>query len=122
MYSPIYSFDNLGLYRKLDYWYDAQYMGYNMNKEEELRQLFKNLSDCYADTWHSERGFMEEGEVIQAMTEDRFIEVLKEAKLLPIPTVVGQSEQLPPNPITDKEYKKLMKVLYPKDNSKRFRR
>lgn len=55
--------------------------------ELELRQMFKNLSDCYADTWHSERGFMEEGEVIQAMTEDRFIEALKEAKLLPIPAV-----------------------------------
>jgi hypothetical protein len=55
--------------------------------ELELRQMFKNLSDCYADTWHSERGFMEEGEVIQAMTEDRFIEALKEAKILPIPAV-----------------------------------
>ena len=50
--------------------------------ESELRQLFKNLSDCYADTWHSERGLMEEGEVIEAMTEDRFIEALKQANLL----------------------------------------
>ena len=32
------------------------------------------------------------------------------------------SGQLPPNAITDKEHKDLMKVLYPKDNSKRFRR
>jgi len=45
---------------------------------EELRQLFKNNSDCHADTWHSERGFMEEGEVIQSMTEDKFIEVIEE--------------------------------------------
>ena len=33
----------------------------------------------------------------------------------------GVSEQLPPNNITDKEYKDLMKALYPKDNSKHFR-
>lgn len=30
------------------------------------------------------------------------------------------SGELPPSQISDKEYKKLMKVLYPKDNSKRF--
>ncbi len=45
-------------------------------KEEELRQMFKNNSDCYADTWKEERGMMIEGEVIQAMTEDKFIEVV----------------------------------------------
>lgn len=43
-------------------------------------------------------------------------------KLLSIADVVGRSEQLPPNPITDKEHEDLMKALYPKDNSKRFRR
>ena len=32
------------------------------------------------------------------------------------------SGQLPPSQITDKEYKNLMKVLYPKDNNKKFRR
>jgi len=32
------------------------------------------------------------------------------------------SGQLPPTQMTDKEYKELMKVLYPKDNSKKFRR
>ena len=58
--------------------------------ELELRQMFKNLSDCYADTGRFENdGSYTEGEVIQAMTEDRFIEVLKEAKLLPIPYVSG---------------------------------
>lgn len=36
--------------------------------------------------------------------------------------VSGQSEQLPPNLITDRKYEDLMKALYPKDNSKRFRR
>ena len=56
--------------------------------ELELRQMFKNLSDCYADTGRFENdGSYTEGEVIQAMTEDRFIEALKEAKLLPIPAV-----------------------------------
>ena len=56
--------------------------------ELELRQMFKNLSDCYADTGRFENdGSYTEGEVIQAMTEDRFIEALKEAKLLPIPDV-----------------------------------
>lgn len=37
-------------------------------------------------------------------------------RILLLLDVVGQSEQLPPNPITDKEHKKLMKALYPKDN------
>ena len=56
--------------------------------ELELRQLFKNLSDCYADTGRFENdGSYTEGEVIQAMTENRFIEALKEAKILPIPAV-----------------------------------
>jgi len=56
--------------------------------ELELRQMFKNLSDCYADTGRFENdGSYTEGEVIQAMTEDRFIEALQEAKLLVIPVV-----------------------------------
>jgi len=51
--------------------------------EQELRQLFKNRSDCYADTWQEEFDHMVEGDVIPAMTEDRFIEVLRETNLLP---------------------------------------
>lgn len=46
--------------------------------EAQLRQLFKNNSNCYADTW-SQDGLgapMVEGDVIQAMTEERFIEVV----------------------------------------------
>jgi len=53
--------------------------------EIELRQLFKNSSDCYADTW--DWGFMGEsiqGEVIQAMTEDKFIEILSNLDLIDI--------------------------------------
>jgi hypothetical protein len=41
---------------------------------------------------------------------------------LRIHDVMVRSEQLPPDHITDKEYKELMKVLYPKNNSKRFSR
>lgn len=48
--------------------------------------------------------------------------VVADLKKLTIPAVVGRGEQLPPNPITDKENEDLMKALYPKDNSKRFRR
>ena len=58
----------------------------NMMNEQKLRQLFKNRSNCYADTWHSERGYMEEGDVIQAMDEDAFVKTVKEAvveQLLP---------------------------------------
>ena len=47
---------------------------------------------------------------------------LYKLKLLGMANVVGISKQLPVNSITDKEYKYLMKELYPKDNSKRFRR
>lgn len=53
-----------------------------MKTELELRQMFKNFSDCYVDTWKSERGFMEEGEVIQALTEKKFIEVMKQANFI----------------------------------------
>jgi hypothetical protein len=60
--------------------------------ELELRQMFKNLSDCYADTGRFENdGSYTEGEVIQAMTEDRFIEALKEAKFITSNTVLCDS-------------------------------
>lgn len=60
--------------------------------ELELRQMFKNLSDCYADTGRFENdGSYTEGEVIQAMTEDRFIEALKEAKFITSNTVLVDS-------------------------------
>ena len=49
----------------------------DMTNESKLRQTFQNLSDCYADTGKFENdGSYTEGDVIQAMTEDRFIEVL----------------------------------------------
>ena len=42
-----------------------------------------------------------------------------ESGLLHNPAV---SVELPPSQISNKEYKKLMKALYPKDRSKKFRR
>ena len=53
----------------------------------------------------------------EALTTDEAID-----SILRLFSVVWRSEQLPPNSITDKEHKDLMKALYPKDNSKRFRR
>lgn len=47
--------------------------------EDFWRQLFKNSSNCYADTRTSMYADGDtEGEVIQAITEDRFIDILKE--------------------------------------------
>ena len=43
---------------------------------------------------------------------------LDRLKLL-LPNVSGQ---LPPSQITDKEHKRLMKAIFPKDRSKKFRR
>jgi hypothetical protein len=48
-------------------------------EEAKLRQLFKNRSNCYADTGRFENdGSYSEGEVIQAMDENCFINVIKE--------------------------------------------
>ena len=47
--------------------------------DDFLKKLFQNNSDCYADTW-SQDGLgapMVEGEVIQAMTVEQFIKVVK---------------------------------------------
>lgn len=48
-------------------------------KIEEQKQLFKNMSDCYADTWYlNEDGVYVEGQVIQAMTEERFVKAVSQ--------------------------------------------
>lgn len=53
--------------------------------EQELRDLFKNQSDCYADTGRFENdGSYTDGEVIQAITEDKFIEILSLINSLPV--------------------------------------
>jgi len=74
--------------------------------------------------WASKNGYSttEVPMNIMEMILDFEKHVESKVKNLTIPRVVGRSEQLPPNPITDKEHKNLMKVLYPKDNSNRFRR
>ena len=47
--------------------------------ENELRQKFRDESDCYADTGRFENdGSYTEGGVVQAMTEDKFVEVVME--------------------------------------------
>jgi len=62
----------------------------------------------------------EREKAIIGLCTNQFIDNEEEA--LHIHDVVGRSEQLPPRKITNKEYKYLMKSLYQKDNSKRFRR
>lgn len=53
--------------------------------ESQLRQMFQNNSDCYADTGVVEKdGSYTEGNVVQAMTEDKFIEVLKNADMVTV--------------------------------------
>lgn len=61
--------------------------------EQELRQLFQNLSDeCKIvktdGTQHNSYDKFESTKSIKMMTEDRFIETLKQAKLLIIPDVI----------------------------------
>jgi hypothetical protein len=80
-------------------------------KEDLIRKFVEKLDHSYNYKTVNERQ-----NIINDLCEIAGIEQFT------IPAVVGRSEQLPPNPITDKEHKKLMKALYPKDNSKRFRR
>jgi len=50
--------------------------------ENELRQIFENQSDCYADTGMYVSGIWVDGEVILAMSCDRFIEVLNQSGII----------------------------------------
>jgi len=50
-------------------------------QEKNLRQMFQTESDCYADTWDTEDSIPIQGPDVQAMTEDKFIEVLKKYNL-----------------------------------------
>lgn len=47
----------------------------------DLEQIFENNFDCYADTWQEENGKMIEGNVVLAMTKEKFIEVVKNLEL-----------------------------------------
>jgi len=51
----------------------------SLPSDEALKKLFQNNSDCYADTWQQDGlgAPMVEGEVIQAMTVEKFIEVVR---------------------------------------------
>jgi len=41
-----------------------------------LQRVFRNNSDCYADTWVDHGIEMKQGKVIQAMTEEKFVELV----------------------------------------------
>jgi hypothetical protein len=84
-----------------------------MDKLELIKKDLEKNPGYNFDNWN--KGDLQMLEEIVIATEN----VVKNLTIL---DVVGRSEQLPPDSITDKEHKKLMKVLYPKDNSKRFKR
>jgi len=48
----------------------------------DLGQIFENSFDCYADTWQDENGKMIEGDVVLAMTKEKFIEVVNNQREL----------------------------------------
>ena len=49
---------------------------------EMLGRMFENNSDCYADTRMDEGGRLFEGEIIQAMTKEKFIKIAHEYAVL----------------------------------------
>jgi len=57
---------------------------FRSHKENKLRQLFKNRSNCYADTREENHDtvppIMVDGPVVMAMDEDCFIATIKEAR------------------------------------------
>ena len=62
---------------------------------EEIRQLFRNKSDCYADTWQFDKdGNPLEGKVTQAMTEVRFVEVVQAFVYLKVAEATKQRDEL----------------------------
>ena len=61
-----------------------------MKTELELRQMFKNFSDCYADTWIDIGIEMKQGNVIQALTEEKFIEMMKQANFISSNSVLSE--------------------------------
>ena len=84
-----------------------------MEKQNEVLRVLLN--------YYTKIGY--NGGIAKVIFDDEFENIAEEiVKLFAIPAVVGRSEQLPPIFKTDKEYKDVIKVIYPKDNSKRFRR
>lgn len=45
-------------------------------KPVDMGQIFDNNFDCYADTWQGDAESMQAGEVVPAMTKDKFVEVM----------------------------------------------
>jgi hypothetical protein len=79
-----------------------------VNKSQIMRELRAEAEDMYDAAYEGEYAI------------EQFL--LGAESLFKKLRIVHVSGQLPPNAITDKEHKYLMKVLYPKDNSKKFRR
>ena len=48
---------------------------------DNLSEIFKDNSNCYADTWYIDHCVLMEGDVIPAMTEEKFIEVVNKILL-----------------------------------------
>lgn len=86
-----------------------------MNRED----FQKTVSERFQNT-DSGFGNMTQRELILLqIASNVYDEVVKNCST---PDVVNQSEQLLLNQTSNKEYKKLMKTLYPKNNSKKFRK
>lgn len=70
----------------------------------DLKQLFDNNSDCYADTWHDDHSTdpvtMVEGDVVPAMTRDKFIEVVSN-----LVNFGKEEETEDPNPVIPEKYR-----------------
>lgn len=66
-------------------------------EKKEIEQLFENNCDCYADTREecldTEPPTIIEGEVVMAMTKDKFVEVLGKVVL---GTLIQQAERTQP--------------------------
>jgi len=70
--------------------------------EQQLAQLFDNNSDCFADTWRdggadlNGKQLMIEGDVISAMTKQKFIEIISGFKAsAPVSEWVSVEDGLP---------------------------
>lgn len=58
-------------------WVIGRLKSYTLISDDDIRRLFRNKSNCYADTWVRMGRKMLEGDVIQAMTEDAVIELIR---------------------------------------------
>jgi len=87
-----------------------------INDKLNKMKTFEEYLDKMGYSWNDfDRTYEMEG-LIEQYANERISQALR------IHDVVGRSEQFAPDIITDKDHKDLIKLLYPKDKSKRFRR